>query len=45
MSEQNQEFEAQVLAEIEEISSLPIEEQPARFNQLRDQLETELGAN
>lgn len=35
-------FKAEIAAEVERISSLPLEEQVVAFNALRERLETEL---
>ena len=35
-------FQAEIAAEVERISGLPLEEQVAAFNALRERLETEL---
>jgi hypothetical protein len=38
----NENFQAEIAAEVERISALPLDEQPAAFAELRDQLEKAL---
>lgn len=40
----SQEFEQQVLAALEQIEQLPLDEQPAEINNLREKLEAELNS-
>ncbi|MEN9660459.1 MAG: hypothetical protein RLZZ443_388 [Actinomycetota bacterium] len=40
----NENFQAEIAAEVERISQLPLEEQPEAFAALRDQLERALNA-
>jgi hypothetical protein len=40
-----EDFEATFLSEIIDIAELPLADQPTKFNELRDRLESELGSH